>query len=81
MNIGAQHCEGHFAEAREQQRLSILECLIEGGVNCLFDEAAGRLRPVAHGEKRGAAKRSIDVAQCHLRQVAGQRPPAAMPFF
>jgi len=54
-------------KTREQQRLRILECLIEGGINRLFDEAAGRRRPVDHGEKRGAAERGIDVPHCHLR--------------
>ena len=55
------------AKTREQQRLRILECLIEGGIYRLFDEAAGRFRPVAYGKKRGAAERGIDVAQRDLR--------------
>ena len=67
VKIGVQHGQRHLPKTREQQRLRILECLFEGGINRLFDEAAGRRRPVDHGEKRGAAERGIDVPHCHLR--------------
>ena len=53
MKIGAQHCQGHFAEAREQQGFGIVQCRIEGGINRLFDKTAGRLGPVADSENRG----------------------------
>ena len=81
VKIGAQHGQRYFAETRKQQRLRILEGLPKGGIDGLFDQAAGRFSPVPNGENRRAAECGIDVAQCHLRQIAGQGPPAAVPLF
>src|SRR3954447_12386895 len=53
VEVGAQHGQRHLAEAREQQRLRVVERLVERGVHRLFDEASGRVRAVAHGEQRG----------------------------
>ena len=62
MKVGAQHRQRHVAKARKEQRLGILECLAEGGIDGLFDEAVRCLRPVGNGEKRGAAERGVNVA-------------------
>ena len=53
MEVGAQRGQRHVAQARKQQRLRIAEGLVEGGIDRLFDEAPGRLRPVTDGEERG----------------------------
>src|SRR6185437_5493731 len=81
VDVGAQPGQGYVAKARKKQRLRLVEGRSEGGIHGLFDEAAGRLRPVANGEKRGRAERGVDVAQREIREVSGQRPPAAMPLF
>ena len=56
---------------------SVLEGLLE---DRLLDDAPGRLRPVPYGEQRWRAERSVDVEQGHLREIAGQSPPPAMPL-
>ena len=61
MKVCAQHGERHLAEARKQQGLRLPERLVERGVNRLLDGAARRLRPVADGEKRGAAESVVNV--------------------
>jgi hypothetical protein len=66
VKVGAQHGQRHFAKAGKQQRLRLVECLVEGGIHGLFDEAAGRLRPVTNGEKRRAAERGVDVPERYL---------------
>lgn len=81
VKVGAQRGQRHFAKAREKQRLRIVKRLVECGVHGLFDEASRRLRSIADREQRGAAERAVDVAQRDLGQVAGKRPPAAMPLF
>ena len=35
VEIGAQHGQRHFAKAQRQQRLRIVECLVESGIHCL----------------------------------------------
>lgn len=81
MKISPERCERHLAKTFKQQRLRVAECLIEGGIDGLFDEAAGRLRPMAHGQKRGASERAVDIEQRHLGQITAQRPSTTMPLF
>src|SRR6185295_104818 len=80
LKVGAQHRERHVAEARQQQRLRILERLVERGVHGLLDKTAGRFRSVSEGEQRRLAERLIDVAQRNRREVAGEGPSTAMSF-
>jgi hypothetical protein len=50
VEVGAQFGQRHFAKARKQQSLGIVKGLIEGGMYCLFNKAAGRLRPISNGQ-------------------------------
>lgn len=81
VDVGAEHGERDFAKASEQQFLRVMKCVLKCCVHGLFDEAARGFGAIADGEERGTAQRCINVAQRHFRQVAGQRPPAAMSLF
>src|SRR4029450_3409341 len=80
LKVGAQHRERHVAQARQQQRLRLVERLVERGVHGLLDKTAGRFCSVSYGEQRRLAERLIDVPQRYRREVAGKGPSAAMPF-
>ena len=70
MEIGAQHRQRHFAKARKQQRFGFMEGLGERRIHGLLDETARSFGSVADGEKRGTAKRGVDVAERHLGKIA-----------
>lgn len=78
MEIGLQHFESDVAEARQKQGLRFLETVRKGGVDRLFDQAVGRLHPVADRKQRGIADGVMEVAQRDLLEIAGERPAAAM---
>ena len=80
VKVGAERGEGDPAELGQQQRLGFAKGLVHRGVDRLFDEAAGRLAPVAHGEEFGSAERLVDVAQGHGLEIAGDLPPSPPSF-
>src|SRR4051812_3559638 len=80
LKVGAQHRKRHVTEARQQQRLRIVESPVECGIHGLLDKTARCLRSVSHGEQRRLTERLIDIPQRYRRKVAGEGPSAAMPF-
>ena len=81
VKIFAQRRQGHRAEARQQQRLGLVEGRAECGIHRRLDETARRLGPMPDRQQSGGAERIVDVPQGHRRQVAGEPPAAAMPLF
>ena len=79
VKVGAQHGQRHVAKARKQQRLCIVERLVEGGIHCLFDKAARRLRPVTDGEERGLPS-AVDIAQREFDRSQASVHPPPCPF-
>ena len=80
MEVGDEAGERHVAEAGQQQRLGIAKGGVEGRVDGLLDEAAGRLRPVADRQQRGTAEGVVDVAQRDLRRLRVSTQPPPWPF-
>lgn len=81
MKIGAELRQGDFAEPAQQQSLGIVECLPQSHIDGLFDQTAGGIGAIAHGQYLRPPQRVVDVAQRDGLEIAGDRPTAAVPFF
>lgn len=78
MEIGTERGEGDLPKPLQKQRLGLAKGLFKGCVYSLLDEAARRLRSVAHGKEFGRAECRIDVAQRDLVKRARNGPATAM---
>jgi hypothetical protein len=81
VKVGGDVCNGNGAKALQQQRLGLLECVVELRIDSLLHQA---FRPVAgwpDGKQRRRADGLVDVEQRHPVEPAGQLPATAMALF
>lgn len=81
VNVFTEFSERHLSEASQQQFLSVIKRLSQCGIHCLFYEAFRGAGTNADSQERRAPERDIDVSQRYLREITGQRPPAAVSLF